>query len=346
MILEYTNVSGRTLEWLRSGLMLTGDFCFPDEYDHIIVVGAGSSLGKSLVCFFLSLKNSGLLNSSITAVCRRESQSFYRNFVNDMSVVNMYPEERQGRKIVFYCASPADPSAYLGNALLTFDLNSVKLAAICRTLGEKDRFVFFSTSGVYDRSGADFGYMPDESSPVSRLDLTNENAIYVNSKLVGEYITMLWARARKFKPLIIRLSITYTPFYRPDDPRLHNVVLGSLINGSELRMKSLGYDKRNFLCVFDFIRAICRICVIPSEHIFCNITHPCEVSVRQFVERLQEVAKRTNGFHIAWTDDRTASGTDFIRTGVTNKVLESLNWDPVWSLERGYESIVDLYLSE
>lgn len=337
--------SSAILDWFEVGMSSSGDFLFPSNYEEIVLIGAGSSIGKSLACYFISLKKHGFLRCKITIVCRLESQFFYRDFQRYVTVSTLFQPCSETGRLIFYCASPADPDSYLKNRAVTLKLNSCKLFDICENLRESDQLVFLSTSGVYDRELVREAPPPDEDASLSRINFSNVNSIYINAKIIGEYITVFSARENGFKALIIRPSITYTPFIRENDPRLHNIALSAFIAGKKLHMKSSGEDSRNFLFILDFLRALNLLVAVPDRIITANVTNPDDILVRDFVKQIASLNKKGGQLEVIWTMENLISGTKFGRTTVKNKLLDSFDWRPIWNVESAFQYISTLYES-
>jgi nucleoside-diphosphate-sugar epimerase len=178
---------------------------------------------------------------------------------------------------------------------------------------------------------------------LSRIDFTDKHSVYINAKIIGEYIVNFAARENGFKAIIIRPSITYTPFIREDDPRLHNIALASFLTGRKLRMKSSGEASRNFLFVLDFLRALNLLIAVPDRIVTANVTNPVDTIVREFVSQIASIKKNSGQFEVVWNKEDLVSGTNFRQTRVVNRLLDNYNWRPIWDTVSAFQYISMLY---
>ncbi|CAB4629854.1 MAG: NAD-dependent epimerase/dehydratase family protein [Actinobacteria bacterium] len=154
----------------------------------VLVTGATGVIGRSLISLMKELRLLGRFTGSIIAVSNsrtlsdldsaRGDQSFRGDLV-DRKFVSSLPDA----DVVIHAASPSAPSQFMARPVETVLLN------VDATLGLRSKairnFVFISTSEIY--SGLNHPATEDE---VGRTNTVHPRASYIESKRVGEVLTL------------------------------------------------------------------------------------------------------------------------------------------------------------
>ena len=117
-----------------------------------------------------------------------------------------------------------------------------------------ERIVYISTSGVY-------GFIPDKERPNNEstfgsLDNTLPQSVYLESKRMGETITLVWGKKFSVPVTIVRPSICYGPGIDFDDGRSFADFIKALVMSEDIILESDGKVFRNFCYVTDVIAGI------------------------------------------------------------------------------------------
>lgn len=332
--------------WLLNGLRADShtleSFARQLKGKSVCIVGAGSSLGRSLGYFFFALSAEYSLSLTVSLVARQTTLNQLKES-GLLAIYQLYENDvRNEYDYIFFCASPASPVQYLSDPLRTIESNTVLLLNWIKKIHPQTTLFYFSTSGVYgdyDRTES----IPDENSPPGNSNHLDVRQVYIQAKKMGETICRAYESSAQGRALIIRPSITFTPFCSQWDNRLHTEVLRCLFNNQTLNLRSNGEDKRNFLFVVDFISAIMRIVLSDAGSQIYNITHPREVSVLEYLNEIRDVSFPGASLDIEHVSETEPSGTEFTSTTVVNHNLNALGWRPFWSLREAYSYIGLLY---
>jgi nucleoside-diphosphate-sugar epimerase len=306
----------------------------------VVIVGASSTLGSSLAFYFLQYRKVSGLAFKIYLISRAQSLARFIQFSNDFILIEFGSISNLGPSICFFCASPASPTAYLANPIDTLEANSKLPLNILGLLDSTSTFVYFSTTGVYDRVADQY---PSEDSKLVSLDFSNHSSVYICSKIVGEFLSVSYCKAKGLNPVVIRPSITITPFAADDDNRLHSEVLRSILNGTPIQVNSISNPKRNFLFVLDFIDALILILSQELQQITYNITNPLSTSIMDYLSLVSTESLSGSRLRYFQHSNARLSGKDFSDTVVKNTRLDAIGWSPRWDLISAYEKILRFY---
>jgi nucleoside-diphosphate-sugar epimerase len=308
----------------------------------ITIIGGGSSLGRSLLHYVNALNERYRLNLLINVISRPETS---REYIKSGLNANFHGYESAhsyASDFVFFCASPASPIEYLKSPIETVRVNTVLLLNAIDFMKPTTKFFYFSTTGVYGKIDRQI-LVPHEDSIPGTSNHLDIKEIYIQAKRAGEVICNASREQSKRDVIILRPSITYTPFVSELDNRLHSQVLKCLVQRVPFKIQSDGSDCRNFLFIADFISAVVKILVAEkSKHVY-NITNPRELSVARYLSGVSSVDFNGYSLEIEHDTSSRASGARFSSTSVRNKYLSDMGWEPLWGLADAYKYISLLY---
>jgi nucleoside-diphosphate-sugar epimerase len=308
----------------------------------ITIIGAGSTLGRSLAYFFDGLRKYLDVHLHINLVA---SVSSRRKYILSEFAAEFYDYQSAGycyADYVFYLASPASPGKYLKFPIDTIGANTTELMRVLMEASAHTKFYYFSSTGVYgdiDRSEI----VPDELDKFGFSNHLDPNEVYVQAKRIGEAICASCRHVTGMEITILRPSITYTPFLTVDDNRLHSQVLLSLVTKEFLALQSDGLDKRNFLFVLDFIGGLIKILLSNRREIVYNVTNPESMSILDYLKEVSNVDFNGHRLNTYRSDTHRSAGSNFGSTSVSNRWLTELGWAPRWTLQEAYNYIALAY---
>jgi len=324
------------------------------ESKTILLTGSSGLIGGYLLECLLNIAEYSALRFSLILTTRQQfppqpaSPSnlaisyIYCDFADPISVHSLVLKYFSTVDIVFHCASPSSPKAYTSQPFSTFAANSTSLQYLLSTLNYSDssfspKFFFFSTTGVYGRHPPQ-DYPLDEFSQC-HLVSTDLGSIYNVSKIAGEQILSHAAHIHGICLYILRLNINYGPGINLNDGRALSDFLNDARSGSDVRLRSLGAQTRNYLYLSDTIAAIFML--LNQVHSSCtvNLSHHVDISIRELARCIAHLY----GVKIILPDcSVTHSGIDFDQTSVDCSLLQRLTgWFPTISLHEGLERLIN-----
>ncbi len=243
---------------------------------------------------------------------------------------------------VMHFASPASPNAASPLGYVNLPIQTMKAGALGthNTLGvahsQGARYLLASTSEIY----GDPLEHPQTESYWGHVDPIGLRSVYDEAKRFAEALTMAYHRYHGLNTSIVRIFNTYGPRMRLDDGRVVPNFIQQALRGEPLTVFGDGAQTRSFCYVDDLIEGIYRL-LISEEHMPVNIGNPCETSILEFAETINEIiGNRAGIIHkpaLRLEDDPQRRRPDITRA------KETLQWEPKISLENGIRLTVPYF---
>jgi len=138
---------------------------------------------------------------------------------------------------------------------------------------------------------------------------------------------------------IIRGSNNYGPYQFPE--KLIPLMINNAINDKELPIYGKGINRRDWIYVEDFCKAIFKVLERGRNGEIYNICGDCEISNLELVKRLLKILRKPESL-IKFVKDRP--GHDLRYAMNHDKITRELGWNPTIKLEDGLKKTVDWYL--
>lgn len=327
---------------------------------NVLITGAYGMLASYLVLFFCYL-NDNVLNNSIQIYAQGRNpdkmQIRYGEYCNKPYFHAVYDDicEDFDLKVPFdyiiHAASPASSQYYGTNPLSVIKPNVFGTYNILRC-AQNDRckkVLYFSTGDVYGKIGdsvevvteSDYGY----------VDPTDVRSCYGESKRMAENLLSVFHYQFGVPTVSVRICHTYGPTMDlENDKRVFAEFVKSVIEGTDIVIKSDGSAKRSFCYLADAADAFLRLLKdgAPGEaYNMCN--NAGSVSISELAELLEN-KYGDEGLKVRY--DMSERGKEYLESPVkvtkrydVNK-LEKLGWNPVYSVEKGFERTVRAFREE
>ena len=199
------------------------------------------------------------------------------------------------------------------------------------------RFFFASSSEVYGKPKV---FPTPETEPIVIPDPSNPRYSYSSSKMIGETITINFAKSLGINYSIARIHNAYGP--KMGNEHVMPEFIRKCVKNESFTVQGDGTSSRSFCYVSDIVDAIILISTHPdgNNEIF-NIGNPTETSINQLIELLEkihgkEIKPMYTSFPKAGTDRRVPD---------LNKISK-LGYKPKISLEDGLKKTYDWYARE
>jgi UDP-glucuronate decarboxylase len=259
----------------------------------VLVTGATGMLGQYLVRTLLALRPSGG-RPRVIALARNEQlarATFSRQLADprlelrtqDVTAPISMDEELG---YVVHAASPANPRAFLDDPVGVIAANvrgTEQLLALAAA--RQAVFCFISSMEVYGTPPAPGRpeVLVSESTP-GVLDSLNQRSAYPESKRLAENLCVAYQAQYGVAYRIARLSHTYGPGMRLDDPRVQTYFMSQAMAGRDIVLASAGNLTRTYTYVSDAVSALFHL-LCSSENGARNIADErAKVSIRELAE--------------------------------------------------------------
>jgi len=243
---------------------------------------------------------------------------------------------------IFHAACSAHPMAYATDPVGTMQANlmgTMHLLEYMRRCPEAG-FVFLSTGETYGENPD----LPDGFSETSHgyVDPMNPRSCYPESKRGAETLCASYASQYGLNARVARLCHVYGPTITRDNSRADAQFLRKAVAGEDIVMKSTGEQVRSFCYVADAANALFRIMLEGEKGQAYNVANRHSVaSIRDYADTLAKAAGVQLVFDLP--PEAEKAGYSKVTRAVLNPAkLESMGWQPGYSLEKGLEHTYEI----
>jgi dTDP-glucose 4,6-dehydratase len=311
---------------------------------RILITGAAGFLGSHLCDRFLEEGHEVIgMDNFITGspenlyhLSGNPKFSFIRHDVSNFIFV---PGSVDG---VLHFASPASPNPNSPYGYVNLPIQTMKAGALGthNTLGVarkyKARFLLASTSEIY----GDPLEHPQTELYWGHVDPIGLRSVYDEAKRFAEALTMAYHRFHGIDTRIVRIFNTYGPRMHLDDGRVVPNFINQALTGKPLTIYGDGTQTRSFCYVDDLINGVVKL-FFSDEHLPVNIGNPCETSILNFAQTINNLVGNQAGISIK-TSER-GEGDPQRRQPDIRKAKQILDWEPVISLEQGIKATIPYF---
>ncbi len=301
--------------------------CF--EGSTVLVLGAAGFIGSHLTDRLISLGADvvGIDNLSTSDGSNLAHLSGHANFAFIEADIIDGIAYTGDADFVAHLASPASPSDYLREPLLTLRAGSIGTDnALGFAEHQKARFLLTSSSEVY----GDPEVHPQTEDYWGRVNPIGPRSVYDEAKRYAEAITMAYHRCSGLDVGIARIFNTYGPRMRLEDGRVIPNFFAAALRGDPLPVYGDGSQTRSLCFVSDMVEGLVLLLASGYTGPF-NLGNTHEVTMLELAEAVQDaVGDRTGVEHQDLpTDDPTRRQPD------TTLARKALGWAPTIDLSEG-----------
>ncbi len=326
------------------------------EYDFselkdksIFITGATGLIGSQLLRFLHYLNQNYGYKMELYALVRDKEKvvKFFGNELMDNSIHFVYgdvlslPQIDAGIDYIIHGASITASKQFIEKAVETIDIAVNGTLNLLRFAKEKKvtSFVYLSSMeafGVTDGEGVvreeDLGY----------IDISNPRSSYMESKRMCENLCVCFAHEYGLNTKSIRLTQTLGAGIAYNDTRVAAYFARSVLEGSDIVLKTEGKTKRPILYSADAITAILTVLLKGKfGNIYTAANPQTFATIRETAEMV--AGKITEGkIKVVFDIDVPAEYAPNLNLNLNLNVdkLCSLGWKPVVGLEDSYRRLI------
>lgn len=304
---------------------------------RIVLTGGAGFIGSHITDYLLKEGHSVTVIDNLITGRRENLEPFIENrcfkFIEQdvTKFINIDGEV----DYVLHFASPASPIDYLKYPIQTLKVGALgTLNAIGLSKKKSARFLLASTSEVY----GDPKVHPQNEDYWGHVNPIGPRGVYDESKRFAEALTMAYHKFHDIDTRIVRIFNTFGPKMRPEDGRVIPTFIMQCLKGEPITIFGSGEQTRSFCYVSDLVEGIYRL-MFKDYQYPVNLGNPEEISIRELVEIIEEVARRKIKIEYKELpeDDPRQRKPDI------SKAKELISWNPQVDLRTGLNATVQWF---
>ncbi len=319
----------------------------------ILVSGASGFLPAYMIDTLLYLNETRNLNIRVIGFARdlENAQARFSHYAGNSKLKiishNVCEEITIHENIdyIIHAASQATPKLFQADPVGTISPNVIGTHNLLKLAVDKkvNRFLFFSTTGVYGHVDADS--YPIKEDCFGYLNPADVASCYIESKRMGENMCVAWMHQYGVPVNIVRPAITYGPGVKLDDGRSFADFISNIVNRRDIELFSDGKVLRNFCYLADATLGFFTVMLKGQIGEAYNIATDKEISIIDLAKLLvTEVFPEFNLKVVMKTDtSKNYLRIDFPRTAVDITKAKALGWELCFPIKEGFRRTVESF---
>ena len=319
----------------------------------ILVTGATGMLATYISYFLLYLKEERGIDLKLLALCRTKAkaENTFKDFLNKPYFHLLLQDVCEPIKYdgsidyIFHLAGNASPhyintdpvGIVKSNMLGTF--NILELAKEKKT----SKVIFASTREVYGKNGKENSLT---ETSFGTIDPMENRSCYPESKRAAETIFKSYFLQYGINFNALRIAHSYGPGMNLHcDGRVMADLMGNVIDGKDIELKSTGEALRAFCYITDAVTGIFYAALKGEPGEAYNLANETEeISIRDLAQMLVSLRK-DKSFKVVFNIPESNTGyCNYKRVGLNTCKIESLGWQPRISLIDGCNKTINSFI--
>lgn len=310
----------------------------------IFVTGATGMLATYISYFLLYLKEEKGIDLKLLALCRTKSkaETIFKEFLNkpyfNLLIQDVCdPIQCDGSiDYIFHLAGNASPHFINTDPVGIVKSNMIGTFNILELAKEKhsSKVIFASTREVYGKNEEE-DYLTETS--FGTIDPLEDRSCYPESKRAAETIFRSYFLQYGVNFNALRIAHSYGPGMKlHSDGRVMADLMGNVVDGKDIELKSSGEALRAFCYITDAITGIFYTALKGEPGEAYNLANETEeISIRDLAQMLVSLC-RDKDLKVVFNIPETNTGyCNYKRVGLSTNKIEKLGWHPQVCLKAG-----------
>lgn len=313
----------------------------------VLITGATGTIGSFAADALIHLNQKVKANIRVL-LAGRSVEKLQNQFGNHDNVkylsydLNAPIEFDEAIDYVIHAAGNAHPAAFNGDPVGTIvgNIDSThRLLEYMKNHGGK-RCLYVSSGEVYGQGDISLDAFDETYS--GYLDILSARSCYPLSKRMTENLCVSYWKQYDIESVIVRPCHTYGPFMTPSDNRAHTQFLHNALSGEDVVMKSAGTQMRSYNYVADCVAGLLTVLVNGNVGEAYNLANPkVRVTIAEFAEKIA-TAEECKVIFDDPTEADVANRSPIPKQILATEKLESLGWQPAFSIDLGIRHTLDI----
>lgn len=313
----------------------------------VLITGATGTIGSFAADALIHLNQKVKANIRVL-LAGRSVEKLQNQFGNHDNVkylsydLNAPIEFDEAIDYVIHAAGNAHSAAFNGDPVGTIvgNIDSThRLLEYMKNHGGK-RCLYVSSGEVYGQGDISLDAFDETYS--GYLDILSARSCYPLSKRMTENLCVSYWKQYDIESVIVRPCHTYGPFMTPSDNRAHTQFLHNALSGEDVVMKSAGTQMRSYNYVADCVAGLLTVLVNGNVGEAYNLANPkVRVTIAEFAEKIA-TAEECKVIFDDPTEADVANRSPIPKQILATEKLESLGWQPAFSIDLGIRHTLDI----
>ena len=308
--------------------------------NNLLVTGGCGFIGSNFINYYkekypnIKIINIDKLDYCSDKIDINHDKLIIGNLKNKDLVLYVLNEYNIDTVIHFAAQSHVDNS--FGNSIeFTIDntLGTHTLLECCKEYGNIQRFIHISTDEVY-------GEVDINHKGCSEKSLLNPTNPYAATKAGAEFIVRSYYYSFQMPIIITRGNNVYGPRQYPE--KLIPKFINQLLNNKKCTLHGKGLTRRNFIYIYDVIKAIDIILQKGIINYIYNIGTNNEYSVYEIAEKLIKYLKPNDNID-DWIEYIVDRNFNDYRYAIESNELKKLDWKEEIDFNTGFKNTIEWF---
>ena len=312
----------------------------------ILITGATGLICSTVVDLMVCLYNHFGLNLKIIIAVRNIEKAKLRfsKYLNNSNVSFLHYDAMNPCEFpnnidyIIHGANNAYPALYSSNPVETLLAGMKGLESILRySVNNSTRVLYISSSEIY---GQLENKDPIKETDIGSVDILNPRSAYAMGKRASETMCSSFNTEYNCDSVIVRPGHVYGPTASVQDNRVSSTFMYLAAQGNDLVMKSTGEQIRSYCYCIDCASAIITVLLKGIKGEAYNISNKNSIcSIKDMAEIFACAGNVNLNFSLPSEKEKKAFNP-MLNSSLNSEKLESLGWNPVFSMKEGFEHSV------
>ncbi len=316
----------------------------------VLITGATGMMASYYMYTLMYLNDTLNYNIKIYALVRnKQNLEIKTNYSERKDIIPLEQDVCEKVEIeepidyIVHMASSANPKTITTNPVSIITANVIGTMNVLELAKKsKAEVLFTSTREVYGKMENKEEILEEDVGILDQLEL---RSCYPESKRMAENLLVSYSYQYGINYQITRIAHAYGPgMIIQNDGRIMSDLIGNVVNGEDIILKSNGEAKRAFCYIVDAITALMRITLTEEKNQVYNIANETEeISIKDLAYSLKNWYEDKNIEVVFDLQEDNNGYVKFKRTKLKTKKLESTGWKPTINLKEGIMRTVEYF---
>ena len=314
----------------------------------VLVTGATGMLASYVTWLLLYLHEQAGVNVKVVALCRnrQKAEQYFGSYMGKpyfhLLIQDVCEPITYDGKVdyVFHLAGNASPHFINSDPVgimkcnLLGTMNMLEYARDCQT----KKVIFASTREVYGKN--EEAELLDEQA-YGTLDPMDDRSCYPESKRAAETLLKSYYLQYGVNFNTVRVAHSYGPTMKlENDGRVMADLMGDVVAGRDIVLKSSGEAVRSFLYVTDAVVGMFTVLFHGETAKAYNLANESEpISIKDLAQLLTSY-RNDKSIQVVTTEGSQKGYCAYRRTALDTSAIEQLGWKPVIPLKEGINRVL------